>query len=705
MCLLLAAAITGAPISENDIWNEKSDTEGVRRATKKTPAEAEEEHRKMKEHLVNNFKNNSWESPFGTPPPAKSDKLAPVSGLAQVPTLEEFNEPMSTPQGDGSVHRNIACQPGFQCLYEYDLRYVSKHHASRPDASAYNKIQYLLQVTPHTSLNEDSVNSWLLQGRDLNYQPVDETHSEQQKAQLAADFARCSALLIQDVSSGQVHAKLTHRNHCSDMAHNVLLGAANQLSSVRAHSAGYTQFSQHEVEDEDDAKHVDYNVEDHSDGSTLIESAAKHVIPDKASTDEVAAHQQHVQATTDTRTRMLQGQTHLHHQELTHLVSVGSAGDENISPVHSASGEMHGLGFHTHLQSTIRLISKTESHTLTTEPAAVSKLVEHLTSRRKGGMWNHARHKHTTKAVSDPLGHLSATELSKVFFTIATAANSSQTLDEASNSIATSAVGRAELTHQLQVGALENTKVAERLVGAVGGQLSRCSHDCSAVLSTLVQIAESQQVQPRVREMALVALLQPVCYDHTAALQAIQQLAEGPTAGAPGSLSTMAMHVRHGLVAHMSRCSKSSDAHSKTNLALVQNTHTNFARYRLQDAIQSKDWHSTTMFAVALSNSKLARDAASMPAMLQNAPKRVLSAVQTFLQEGPNDDAPAEDDKSAEDDKPAEDDKQAQEYTADNGKKNGYQRIHGQRWDKAHVRKALWGKERSGPSDYGSHMV
>ena len=138
------------------------------------------------------------------------------------------------------------------------------------------------------------------------------------------------------------------------MAHNVLLGAANQLSSVRAHSAGYTKFSQHEVEDEDDAKHVDYNVEDHSDGSTLIESAAKHVIPDKASTDEVAAHQQHIQATTNTRTRMLQGQTHLHHQELIHLVSVGSAGDENISPVHSASGEMHGLGFHAHLQSTIR---------------------------------------------------------------------------------------------------------------------------------------------------------------------------------------------------------------------------------------------------------------------------------------------------------------------------------------------------------------
>ena len=85
MCLLLAAAITGAPISENDIWNEKSDTEGVRRATKKTPAEAEEEHRKMKEHLVNNFKNSSWESPFGTPPPAKSDKLAPVSGMIPSP--------------------------------------------------------------------------------------------------------------------------------------------------------------------------------------------------------------------------------------------------------------------------------------------------------------------------------------------------------------------------------------------------------------------------------------------------------------------------------------------------------------------------------------------------------------------------------------------------------------------------------------------
>ena len=85
MCLLLAAAITGAPISENDIWNEKSDTEGVRRATKKTPAEAEEEHRKMKEHLVNNFKNSSWESPFGTPPPAKSDKLAPVSGSIPSP--------------------------------------------------------------------------------------------------------------------------------------------------------------------------------------------------------------------------------------------------------------------------------------------------------------------------------------------------------------------------------------------------------------------------------------------------------------------------------------------------------------------------------------------------------------------------------------------------------------------------------------------
>ena len=243
-----------------------------------------------------------------------------------------------------------------------------------------------------------------------------------------------------------------------------------------------------ETESEDDTKHVNYQLMQDNDGRTSIRSTAKHVVPDNASTDEVsAAHAEHIKATTATHTKMLQGHTHIHNQELAHLVSLGDDGDANASPVQSSSGEIHNLGFHTHLRSTIRFISKSPVDAHGHEDSHAAQLVQDLTSER--GAWRHAKHIRNKANAQDGLRHLSRSEIQDQFFSLATAAHSSETLAQAANAIATSARGRGELSHQLQVGGLRNRRVAQRLIGAVGKHLTRCSGDCSSVLSTLMQIA------------------------------------------------------------------------------------------------------------------------------------------------------------------------------------------------------------------------
>ena len=422
--------------------------------------------------------------------------------------------------------------------------------------------------------------------------------------------------------------------------------AVLQLSSVRAHVDGHTRFSQFESDGDDNARNVNYHIDDDNNGKVLINSNAKHVIPDKASTDEGALQYNNIQATTSLQTKMLQGQTHLHHQELRHLLSVGSAGDANESPVHSATGEMHNMGYHTHLRSTIRLIAKSKVNTpIKEDHPTVKMLVQHMAGDQ--GSYSHGHAKHSTLSAEDPLQNLSDQEIRDRFFSIATAAHDSMSLVEAATAIAASARGRAELTHQLRIGALQNRKMAARLVAALGKHLTQCNQDCQSVLSALMEMAESQEMDPQVQEIALVALLQPVCYDHAPALKAVQGIAESSTAGGVGTLGTLAMHVRHGLVAHMTRCSKATRGLSE--LAHIQESHTRFARELLLTATKSKDWERVMMCAVALTNSKLHQDVTSLPTMLRHAPQPVLDHVQNLLDQATNlpNDAPDADQAAA----------------------------------------------------------
>ena len=296
------------------------------------------------------------------------------------------------------------------------------------------------------------------------------------------------------------------------------------------------------MEDKDDARDVDYQIQHHHDGDTMVESNAKHIVPDKASTDQIALQYKNVRASTDTTTKISPGKTHLYHQELTHLMSIGSDGDANANPS-SISGELHNMGYHSHLRSTIRLLSTSKVDAPVVEDHhTTSKLVQSMTE--EAGSYSHALPKHNLKSTEDALQHLSDKQIRDHFFSIASASNSRMTLAEAATAIATSAQARTELTHQLRSGGLQNHKMAQRLIGAVGNYLTQCTQDCPSVLSTLMEIAESevpralaspgfdliclfvQGVDPHVQEMALVALLQPTCYDHTAALRAIQRCKE-----------------------------------------------------------------------------------------------------------------------------------------------------------------------------------
>ena len=58
-------------------------------------------------------------------------------------------------------------------------------------------------------------------------------------------------------------------------------------------------------------------------------------------------------------------------------------------------------------------------------------------------------------------------------------------------------------------------------------------------------------------------------------------------------------------------------------IALAQDVHTRFARDSLQAAVKSKQWDRVTMFAMAILNSRLHTDAASISTILRGAPQQV----------------------------------------------------------------------------------
>jgi len=72
----------------------------------------------------------------------------------------------------------------------------------------------------------------------------------------------------------------------------------------------------------------------------------------------------------------------------------------------------------------------------------------------------------------------------------------------------------------------------------------------------------------------------------------------------------------------MTRCSKSANE-PMGKVALAQDVHTRFARESLEAAVKSKQWDRATMFVMALANSKLHNDAASMSTTLRGAPQQV----------------------------------------------------------------------------------
>ena len=307
-----------------------------------------------------------------------------------------------------------------------------------------------------------------------------------------------------------------------------------QLSSVRAHSQGRTKFTQLELED-DHTRHIDYEVED--EGSiTRINHKAKHIVHDMASTDEVAAQGQQFRARTEGHSTLLQGQTNLHHKEVHHLSSYGDDGNGKEIPSHSSDGVLGGVGFHSHVHAVLRLLSISPVTQLAkSEQPSSSELMQHLTS--KHNVWSHAHIK--PEIPRGPLAQLSDQQIRDNFFAIAEGRHTSDDLPTAAMLIGTSSQGRTELVRQLKIGAVRNHEMAARLVGAVGKHLMRCSDDCSNVLSTLQNIFLSQvilaeigcfvlnyhrfqEIKHRYRELGLVALLQPLCYEHSPALDALQ---------------------------------------------------------------------------------------------------------------------------------------------------------------------------------------
>ena len=243
------------------------------------------------------------------------------------------------------------------------------------------------------------------------------------------------------------------------------------------------------MEDKDDVRDVNYQIQHHPDGDIMVVSNAKHIVPDKASTNQIALQYKNVHARTDTTTKISPGKTHLHHQELIHLMSIGSNGDADANPS-SISGELHNMGYHTHLHSTIRLLSTSRVDAVVEDHPTTSKLVQSMTE--EASSYSHALPKHNLKFAEDALQHLSDKQIRDHFFSIASASNSRMTLAEAATAIATSAQARTELTHQLRSGGLQNHKMAQRLIGAVGNYLTHCAQDCPSVLSTLVEISESE---------------------------------------------------------------------------------------------------------------------------------------------------------------------------------------------------------------------
>jgi hypothetical protein len=186
--------------------------------------------------------------------------------------------------------RNQVCPFDHQCTYQLDWKFKSKslHQMTRnglpvvtekPPVSA----RCTIVATPHTTIYDGQHIAWKLTGEKLSMK-TDRTHTASEEQALQKQWVQCEQHVVQNRATGRVHAILLQQHdRCVPWMRNTMLGAAKQMTAIKAHSEGKTHFTR---TDGPAYQHVQYKVQGDEKAHTVeavTEHSQEHVLHSVAS--------------------------------------------------------------------------------------------------------------------------------------------------------------------------------------------------------------------------------------------------------------------------------------------------------------------------------------------------------------------------------------------------------------------------------------